>query len=207
MKKIISCFFFRFSRVRWRICALYWRSHIYTRRICRQRERESMKSARTQNHRVHIYSDACHNECPGQLFVLIPSGGNIRPFWIFNFQRSSKPSASSRWTLPCGRIYMYIYTQNVHTHTQTVASVRKESVAFYYYFFFQLYVSSTFFEGGYRYIGKKKKILLLNHKKKWQQAFCISALSHRVRESDYVVKHKMIVEQTNQLCFFFFFRL
>ena len=41
------------------------------------------------------YSDACHNERLAT-FCFGPVGRKYRPFWIFNFQRSSKPLRLSR---------------------------------------------------------------------------------------------------------------
>lgn len=59
------------------------------RRICRRIPtlRSATKQCKSQ---PRVHSDACHNERRAT-FCFGPVGRKYRPFWIFNFQRSSKP--------------------------------------------------------------------------------------------------------------------
>lgn len=72
-------------------------AHIDNRRFPRLArvfaDTHTLRSATKQsaNHSTQrAYSDACHNERRAT-FCFGPVGRKYRPFWIFNFQRSSKP--------------------------------------------------------------------------------------------------------------------
>lgn len=56
-------------------------------RICRYPRCVLQRNSANHN---RAYSDACHNERRAT-FCFGPVGRKYRPFWIFNFQRSSKP--------------------------------------------------------------------------------------------------------------------
>lgn len=82
-----------------RICAqIYIYIYTYTCRCSRFRPSPCSRICRyprcvlqrnSANH-SRAYSDACHNERRAT-FCFGPVGRKYRPFWIFNFQRSSKP--------------------------------------------------------------------------------------------------------------------
>lgn len=67
-------------------CTL-WYIRSLPRRICRYPR--CVLQRNSANH-SRAYSDACHNERRAT-FCFGPVGRKYRPFWIFNFQRSSKP--------------------------------------------------------------------------------------------------------------------
>lgn len=85
-------------------CSCFHPSPSHCRRYPRVLQRNSANHSRT-------YSDACHNERRAT-FCFGPVGRKYRPFWIFNFQRSSKPlrappplsSSLSPLALPLARV-------------------------------------------------------------------------------------------------------
>lgn len=79
-------------------CSCFHPSPSHCRRYPRVLQRNSANHSRA-------YSDACHNERRAT-FCFGPVGRKYRPFWIFNFQRSSKPlrappPLSSSLSPPC----------------------------------------------------------------------------------------------------------